>query len=212
MKYEQNEFKVAPPDQYWDTIKGNYLPKWKETKLNLGSGKDYRGGWLNVDVNKVWNPDLVADLSHYIHPSLNRDSFEYIVANDVLEHVRDLGPLMTNLLWLLKDGGVLEASVPYDLSYGAWQDPTHVRAFNERSWLYYTDWFWYVGWREFRFDLTNLNFLYSEMGLRLLNGGHTQEQVRTTPRMVDQMVVVLTRRQTTDAEKAEYDQRTRRVA
>jgi len=43
---------------------------------------------------------------------------------------------MTNCLKLLRVGGVFKILVPYDLSYGAWQDPTHIRAFNERSWLY----------------------------------------------------------------------------
>jgi hypothetical protein len=54
--------------------------------------------------------------------------------------VRDLPQLMGNFLNLLVEEGELEIVVPYDLSLGAWQDPTHVRAFNENSWRYYCDW------------------------------------------------------------------------
>jgi len=66
----------------------------------------------------------------------------------VLEHITDLKTYMTNCLELLKVGGVMEITVPYDLSLGAWQDPTHCRAFNQNSWLYYTEWSWYLGWEK----------------------------------------------------------------
>jgi len=64
---------------------------------------------------------------------------------------------MKSCLDLLKVGGIFEINVPYDLSLGAWQDQTHVRAFNENSWLYYTDWFWDMGWTEARFTSDKLN-------------------------------------------------------
>lgn len=41
----------------------------------------------------------------------------------------------------------------------AWQDPTHVRALNENSWTYYTDWFWYLGWYEHRFEIASSTYL-----------------------------------------------------
>jgi hypothetical protein len=36
---------------------------WRPTRLHLGSGKDYRSGWLNVDVIPRALPDVVLDLS-----------------------------------------------------------------------------------------------------------------------------------------------------
>ncbi|MBV5336502.1 MAG: hypothetical protein J0653_00360, partial [Deltaproteobacteria bacterium] len=74
---------------------------------------------------------------------------------------------MKNSLDLLSCGGEMWITVPYDLSYGAWQDPTHVRAFNERSWLYYSDWFWYLGWDDARFDIIDQKFIYSPLGVYL---------------------------------------------
>ncbi len=144
---------------------------WKPTRMNLGSGKDYRPGWLNVDVLERAGPDLLLDLSTPLALPLHTttrfgdavdvdsDSMEEIVASNVLEHVADLPGLMSNLLQLLREGGRLLIEVPCEGAPTAWQDPTHVRAMNEHSWVYYTTWFWYLGWFEHRFDLTGFAWL-----------------------------------------------------
>ena len=36
---------------------------WQPQRINLGSGKDYKPGWLNLDVLERAEPDLVLDLS-----------------------------------------------------------------------------------------------------------------------------------------------------
>ena len=173
--------------------------------LNLGSGKDFRASAFNIDVDDSWCPDAVLDLSaididdgplilqtqRFGYVRLESGCFNRIVANDVLEHVPDLMRLMTTCLNLLRVGGQFEISVPYDLSFGAWQDPTHVRAFNERSWLYYTDWFWYMGWNTARFVLDHLQFVPSPIGEELQRQGHARDAVLTTPRAIDSMSVVL---------------------
>jgi len=183
--------------------------------INLGSGKDFRDDCLNVDVDPYWNPDIVADIGtvfpkdgaqrfttrRFDEVEVRHESYDAIVVNDVLEHVGDLVVAMTNCLNLLKAGGQLRIAVPYDLSYGAWQDPTHVRAFNERSWLYYTDWFWYLSWTSHRFDLKTLEFVPSELGASLLKAGHSQDSVLRTPRAIDSMKVALEKRALTAAEK-----------
>ena len=112
-----------------------------------------------------------------------------ILANDVLEHLPDLVGAMTSCKKLLKSGGEMRIHVPYDLSYGAWQDPTHLRAFNEKSWLYYCDWHWYLGWED-RFYMTHLEFRLNPFAQDLKL---TQEELLRTPRAVDSMYVVLTK-------------------
>lgn len=171
-------------------------------KINLGSGKDWQEEFLNVDILPRANPDWLVDicqplpfgtkvpLKRFDDLELNRGIFDLIVANDVLEHLPDLVAAMTTCLDLLAVGGQMHVKVPYDLSHGAWQDPTHIRAFNERSWLYYTDWHWYIGWEEFRFDIKSLTFILSERGQRLQQGGVTGEDLVSTPRAVDAMQVV----------------------
>ncbi len=141
------------------------------TKINLGSGKDYKPGWLNIDVIESAQPDVILDLgvTHEFpikyndiegnQATLDRGQISHIYANNVLEHVPQLTTLMTNCLELLQIEGLLEIEVPYEKSLTAWQDPTHLRAMNENSWIYYTDWFWYLGWFEFRFTVTKFHWL-----------------------------------------------------
>jgi SAM-dependent methyltransferase len=183
--------------------------------LNVGSGKDFRADWFNVDVNPAWGPDAVLDLAdpgvvgsvveteRFGRVALMPDSFELAIANDVLEHIVDLTTAMSNVLRLLKPGGVFEILVPYDLGHGAWQDPTHVRAFNERSWTYYTDWHWYLGWTEARFDLEDLKLQLSPYGCALRDGGKTLEEIARTPRAVDSQRVRLRKRYLQESERSQ---------
>jgi SAM-dependent methyltransferase len=152
--------------------------------LNLGSGKDYRDDCVNADIRSDVGADWVMDICK---PD-NLRIFDSIIANDVLEHVPDLVAAMTNCRDMLVMGGEMHIHVPYDLSYGAWQDPTHVRAFNEKSWLYYTDWAWYLGWKDTKFLLVHLEYRLSDFGKK---SELSMEELLRTPRAVDSMYVVL---------------------
>jgi hypothetical protein len=183
------------------------------SKINLGSGKDYRYGYLNIDLREEVCPDIIYDLSQNINfpihcnsnllgkVTLDENQIDEIIANDVLEHVPNLEALMGNCLKLLKIGGVFRINVPYDLSYGAWQDPTHIRAFNQKSWLYYTDWHWYLGWHNYKFDMTELKYTPSKFGLELMKKNINHEEILSTPRAIDSMQVTLVKRETTPEEK-----------
>jgi len=171
---------------------------WRPTRIHIGSGKDYKPGWLNVDVLARAEPDLVLDLSQPLQLPLAADAvtmgavelgesqIDVIVANNVLEHVADLSQLMTQALQLLRVGGQLLIEVPYEHAPTAWQDPTHVRAMNENSWIYYSDWFWYLGWFEHRFAMQVSCYLDLELREapreRAAFMRVTLEKVVTTPR------------------------------
>ena len=191
-------------------------------KLNMGSGKDWREDYFNTDFDPYWEPDAVLDFGRDLpigQPleserfgtvTLQNNWFDEIIANDVLEHIPNLTLAMTSCLNLLRVGGVFRISVPYDLSWGAWQDPTHVRAFNERSWLYYTDWFWYMGWTEARFDLDKFDLGLSPVGYALAKQQIKGEDLVRHPRAVDQLKVVLRKRLLTEAEKQQVTMYLRR--
>lgn len=173
------------------------------TILNLGSGKNYIEGVLNIDINPMFKPDLVDDISNtkieeWILYDLDPKQdlvksksavghYEKIIAHDVLEHIRDLVPTMTNCLNLLKEGGEMDIIVPYDLSRGAWSDPTHVRAFNERSWIYFNEWSWYIGWTDYAFQLVKCELVVAEG----VNPDTPIEILTSTPRAVEAMKVLL---------------------
>ncbi|WP_298957696.1 glycosyltransferase family 2 protein [uncultured Methylobacterium sp.] len=174
-------------------------------RLNLGSGKDFRLDYLNVDIDPSWYPDAVLDLStvgslddgiavettRFGTITLVPESLDEIIANDVLGHVPDLVAMMTGCLRLLRFGGVFDINVSYDLSFGGWQDPTHLRTFNERSWLYYSEWYWYLGWEEARFDVENIEFVLSPVGSAIRASGVPDDELIRTPRAVDSMQVRL---------------------
>jgi SAM-dependent methyltransferase len=165
--------------------------------LNLGSGKDFREDCLNADIQAIKNPDWVLDITKVLWEEtistrfgeikVEQGMFDSITANDVLEHIPDLVKAMTNCKDLLVEGGEFHIHVPYDLSLGAWQDPTHVRAFNENSWLYYTDWHWYLGWKD-KFVVKELQFVKSKLAEEM---NISDQMLTILPRMVDSMKVVL---------------------
>jgi SAM-dependent methyltransferase/tetratricopeptide (TPR) repeat protein len=180
----------------------------------IGSGKMYDPNLFNIDIDERWHPDIVADIAdtqlftrefssrRFDKLRLQHGWFDSINASHVLEHVPDLVTAMTNCLELLTDGGLFRITVPYDLSYGAWQDPTHVHAFNERSWLYYCEWYWYLGWTDGRFELIERSFRNSPWGDTLAARGVPQDEILRSPRAVDEMHVVLCKRPLTEAERA----------
>lgn len=186
--------------------------------LHIGSGKNFKPAWLNLDIDPRWRPDIVYDLNQPLPPegtvafatrrfgpiSIGDDTFDEIVAQDVLEHVRELTTAMTTMLRWLKTDGVLKVFVPYDLSLGAWCDPTHVRAFNERSFDYYTKWSWYLGWRTHNFAVRHLQFIGTEYGQQLQAQGKTMDELLRTPRAVEQMYVELQKRPLDEAGKQAF--------
>lgn len=195
------------------------------TVLNLGSGKDWKAEALNLDIEPEWGPDGLYDLNQPLTAegvvletarfgkiTLKEDHFELIHAYDVLEHIQQLMTAMTTCLTWLKVGGIFRINVPYDLSWGAWQDPTHVRAFNERSWLYYTDWFWYMGWNRWRFETKSLQYMLSPIGQKMHQQGTPVEDLIRSPRAVDSMLVELRKRPLTPQEQQEFAARRKGAA
>lgn len=177
----------------------------EKLRINLGSGHQYMPGWINIDVDTSTYPDIVMDLGdEIVLPILARspyagaitideNSVHEILADNVLEHVSDLPRLMTNCLRILAVGGQMTIVVPHERSLAAWQDPTHVRAFNERSWIYYTDWCWRLGWFHARFSMTS--FSYLDANAKALSDGSEQAFF---------MKVVMTKVQATPKEKNRY--------
>ena len=148
---------------------------WRPRHINLGSGKDYMLGWLNVDSVGSTQPDLLLDLALPLTLPLRTISLqgapldlqegdvEQVYAKSALAQTSDLPCLMGNVLQLLKVGGLFVVDVPYADAPTPWQDPTHVRTFNEHSWLHYTDGFWRLAWTKHRFELGTFTWLDSAL-------------------------------------------------
>ncbi len=182
--------------------------------LQIGAGTKFKEDFFNIDINKSRKVDMIMDIAaplpldtpimteRFGEIQLSHGCFDYILSEHVFEHVPNLVAAMTNCLHLLSDGGVIEIEVPYDLSFGAWMDPTHVRAFNELSWFYYCEEAWYLNWRTHRFDMIYHEFFVdSEYGKGILaqhNGDINA--VRPMPRVVERIRVKLKKRPYTPEE------------
>jgi hypothetical protein len=144
---------------------------WRPRAINLGSGKDYKPTWLNVDVLDHAEPDLALDLGRPIalpHAAttqmgaevlLEEGALELIQASNVQEHATDLPTLMTNALRLLKVGGAFSIDVPTARSLAALQDAAPLRALDANAWLQFSERFWTLGWFEHRFEIARQQWL-----------------------------------------------------
>lgn len=101
----------------------------KELKrLNLGSGKDYKEGWTNLDYNRDYKVDIVHNLNKFPYP-FKEAEFDYIYCSHVLEHVDDLFRTLRELLRILRKGGVIHTKVPHFSNGNGYNDLSHKRFF-----------------------------------------------------------------------------------
>ncbi|MFX1392094.1 MAG: methyltransferase domain-containing protein [Promethearchaeota archaeon] len=106
-------------------------------KLNLGCGYDCRKGWVNLDREKRDGVDIVHDLNKLPLPFEN-EKFDYVLCQDVLEHVNII-PLMNEIHRILKKGGILKIRVPHFTSTLNYEDPTHKNQFSIRTFDYFIE-------------------------------------------------------------------------
>ena len=96
----------------------------KPIRINLGCGKDYRPGFINVDNSPYVKRDLELDLDKYPLP-FEDNSVDFILAMAVIEHLSDMTAFMEEAYRILKVGGKLRFRVPLAYSHVDSGDPTH---------------------------------------------------------------------------------------
>lgn len=104
----------------------------KITKINLGCGRNYLKGYINIDINKSLKADKYFNLNKFPYPFPDNYAEEVLLDN-VLEHLEDVFRVVGEVHRILKQDGILEIFVPYAKSDGALQDPTHKHLFTEKS-------------------------------------------------------------------------------
>jgi len=102
--------------------------------LNIGCGFKHNTDAINIDINKATKPDIIVDLEDGKLP-FEDNTFKVVYAYHILEHIKNLIPLMNEIYRVMKPGGGLFIKVPQH--EGIWADPTHVRGFSKLSWRYY---------------------------------------------------------------------------
>lgn len=105
----------------------------KKTKLNFGCGTNIitkEDGWINVDIQKGKNIDKSFNFEEFPYP-LNDDTFDYILIDNVLEHLNKLDKVKNELYRISKNNAIIKIIVPFYNSHAQFSDWTHVNAFNE---------------------------------------------------------------------------------
>jgi len=107
------------------------------TILNLGCGNKYVQGAINLDVTGASRPDVVHNLNQRPWPFAN-DSFEKLLAYDVIEHLEDISATMEEIQRICRPGAIVHITVPHFSSANAFADPTHRHFFSKFSMDYFT--------------------------------------------------------------------------
>lgn len=106
----------------------------KGFRLDIACGNRKKPGFIGVDICST--ADIVCDLEQF--PWIFEDSsVDEIYCSHYIEHARDLIAFFNELYRIMKPGATAEIIAPYYSSIKAWQDPTHVRAISENTFLYY---------------------------------------------------------------------------
>lgn len=104
-------------------------------KLLLGGGNEKREGFTNIDILKLPNVDIVADISKGI--PLPDNSVDEIIAHYILSCLPNTVFIMEEMYRVCKNGARVEIKVPYLKSTAAFKDPTHVSFFTDRTFEYF---------------------------------------------------------------------------
>jgi len=109
--------------------------KRKKLQLDIACGKNRKPGFTGVD---IWvGADIVADLEKFPWP-FEDNSVDEIFCSHYIEHTPDLISFANELYRIMKVGTKAEIIAPYYSSIRAWQDPTHLRAISENTYLYFS--------------------------------------------------------------------------
>lgn len=103
-------------------------------KLNLGCGSDMKKGYINIDC--LESADLQLDLEVARLP-FPKGSVETVFAAHIFEHLHNFPALMNEIHRVLKPNGILQVHVPCYPAPEVFHDPTHVRVFTDKTFLYF---------------------------------------------------------------------------
>jgi SAM-dependent methyltransferase len=97
-------------------------------RLNLGCGPDYRPGWVNLDHDSRFSPDVEHDLDRFPYPFADGE-FDLVYCSHILEHLEHLIEALAEVERILRPGGVVHVRVPHFSNGIGYNDPTHRRFF-----------------------------------------------------------------------------------
>src|SRR6185312_8236831 len=122
------------------------LPTGRGTILDIGCGSAKTPGAIGLDISADTDADIVHDLDAFPYP-IEDGSFDQILLQDVIEHVREPIHVFEELHRIARPGARIQLRTPHFSSVLAYGDPTHrhyfstlaIRSLAEPRFAHYTD-------------------------------------------------------------------------
>lgn len=127
------------------------------TKINIGCGRDYREGWINIDISREVKADAYCDIRTWelqrntdgnYDARIKDEEADVVYISGVLEQIGENEHLIhaINECWrVLKPGGQIVIVVPNAKHAIAHRDPMDIRKFTPATFNYFVD-----GFQEYR--------------------------------------------------------------
>jgi SAM-dependent methyltransferase len=103
-------------------------------KIDLACGDIKQPGFIGIDIAPSQYVDVVLDLEKTPYP-IPSECASMLLASHIVEHIKPwlMIDIMNEWWRLLKVGGQLLIATPYAGSPQFWQDPTHIKGWNEAT-------------------------------------------------------------------------------
>jgi len=108
-------------------------------KLNLGCGEDYKKGYVNCDIKKSVNPDIVLDLTKKL--PFENNSIGEVYMHHVLEHIPYYDRLIKEIYRVCKNKAKVIIFVPFYSSHCMFSSPEHINFFSPETFNKYKNLF-----------------------------------------------------------------------
>lgn len=105
-------------------------------KIDIGAGRYPAEGFIPLDHTPEHKDTVIVNLEEGVLPFAD-NSVDAARAIHVLEHIRNLIPLMNEVYRVLTPGSFFKIEVPLANTVGSIKDPTHVRQFIPESFDYF---------------------------------------------------------------------------
>ena len=137
------------------------------TKIVLGCGHKRKEGWVNIDKDAQWRPDILRDVTRGL--PFNNSCIEEVHSENMLEHLdpTDFVFVMQEIHRVLTIGGMAELIVPL----GVVPDATHRTYFHTHT-------FNNLFQQKETYNLDGMNILFSE--LKKHDSPHDYTEMRIT--------------------------------
>jgi SAM-dependent methyltransferase len=122
------------------------IPTGPGTILDIGCGSAKTPGAVGLDISSDTDADIVHNLDEFPYP-IEDGSFDQILLQDVIEHVREPIHVFEELHRIARPGARIQLRTPHFSSVLAYGDPTHRHYFStlaigslaEPRFAHYTD-------------------------------------------------------------------------